>query len=240
MSAPVVLLPGWGLGRGPLAPTAAALGARLLDLPGYGACPPAADFAAAVDALAADLPAGCTLAGWSLGALLALAVAARHPARVGRLVLVSATAAFVQRDGWPDAVPAATLADFAAAVAADPVTALPRFVAGFNRGDAHPKAVTRSLLAAAQPDVPAATLAAGLRWLGDTDLRQEAGRVAAPTLLVHGAADPLMPLPAAQALAALIPGARLETLAAAAHAPFLSDPADFVARVAAFCHEPTP
>ena len=43
-----------------------------------------------------------------------------------------------------------------------------------------------------------------------------------------------------QALAALIPGARLETLAAAAHAPFLSDPADFVARVAAFCHEPTP
>jgi len=43
-----------------------------------------------------------------------------------------------------------------------------------------------------------------------------------------------MPLPAAEALAALIPGARLEVFADCAHAPFISTPADFVARLAAF------
>ena len=59
-------------------------------------------------------------------------------------------------------------------------------------------------------------------------------RSKAPTLLVNGSADPLMPLPAAEALAALIPGARLEVFADCAHAPFISTPAEFVARVAAF------
>jgi malonyl-CoA O-methyltransferase len=44
-------------------------------------------------------------------------------------------------------------------------------------------------------------------------------RSQAPTLLVHGAADPLMPLAAADALAALIPGARLAVLRRAAPTP---------------------
>jgi pimeloyl-[acyl-carrier protein] methyl ester esterase len=46
-----------------------------------------------------------------------------------------------------------------------------------------------------------------------------------------------MPLPAAEALAALIPGARLEVFSDCAHAPFISTPAEFTARVAAFVNE---
>ena len=62
--------------------------------PGYGSAPLIEDFDAAADDVAARLPAGSTLCGWSLGAQLALAVAARAPAKVGKLVLVAGTASF--------------------------------------------------------------------------------------------------------------------------------------------------
>ncbi|PKO89708.1 MAG: pimelyl-ACP methyl ester esterase [Betaproteobacteria bacterium HGW-Betaproteobacteria-12] len=233
---PLVILPGWALGRAPLAASAEALGGTIIDLPGYGATPACDDFAATVDAIAEQLEPGATLAGWSLGALLALAVAARAPAKVGKLLLLAGTASFVQRNGWPEAMPPATLAEFASAIAADPATPLRHFVAGFNRGDARARAVTAELLRmAALP--PTDVLTSGLAWLRDVDLRAEAPRVTAPTLLVHGAADPLMPLAAGQALASLIPGARLSVLDDCAHAPFLSRPADFVAAVAPFVHD---
>lgn len=234
MTVPFVFLPGWCLGRGPLQNLASAVSARLEDLPGYGEMPLETDFAAAVDACAARLAPGSTLGGWSLGAQMALAVAARHPDKVGRLVLVAGTPSFVQREGWPHAMPAPTLADFTTAIAADAEAMLPRFVGGFNRGDARAKAVTAELLERADPRPPAAVLAAGLAWLRDVDLRSETGQIRAPTLLMHGAADPLMPLPAAESLAATIPGARLEIFADCAHAPFVSSPDDFFARLGRF------
>ena len=234
MTAPLVFLPGWCLGRNPLAATVDALNGQIFDLHGYGNAPLIEDFDTAVADIAARLQPGTTLAGWSLGAQLALAVAARAPEKIGKLLLVAGTASFVQRDGWPNAMPPEMLADFAANVAADVEAMLPRFVGGFNRGDARAKDVTRQLLELADPRPPAATLATGLGWLRDVDLRPLAPLVKAPTLLFHGAADMLMPLAAAEALGALIPGARLEVLAGCAHAPFISRPDEFLARLQAF------
>lgn len=237
MTAPLVFLPGWCLGRGPLNAAVDALQGTIFDLPGYGDAPLITDFAAAVADIAARLRPGTTLAGWSIGAQLALAVAARAPEKVGKVLLVAGTASFVQRDGWPHAMPPEMLAEFAAGIAADVEAMLPRFVGGFNRGDARSKEVTRQLLDLADPLPPAATLAAGLNWLRDVDLRPELGRIAAPTLLIHGANDPLMPLGAAEALAAAIPGARLAPFPDCAHAPFVSRPDDFLAAARSFLHD---
>ncbi len=237
MTAPLVFLPGWCLGRGPLNAAVDALQGTIFDLPGYGDAPLITDFDAAVADIAARLQPGTTLAGWSLGAQLALAVGARAPEKVGKLLLVAGTASFVQRDGWPHAMPPEMLAEFAAGIAADVEAMLPRFVGGFNRGDARSKEVTRQLLDLADPLPPAATLATGLNWLRDVDLRTELTRIAAPTLLIHGANDPLMPLGAAEALAAAIPGARLAPFADCAHAPFVSRPDDFLAAARSFLHD---
>ncbi len=240
MSGELVFLPGWCLGRGPWQATADAMAGRILDLPGYGKEPPVKDFDHAADALAQRLAPGTHLCGWSLGALLALAIAARAPERVGRLILVAATASFVQRPGWPHAMAPQTLAEFSAAVAADVEAVLPRFVGNFNRGDAAGKSLTRELLALADPRPPAATLASGLAWLRDVDLRPLAPRVRAPTLLLHGAADPLMPAAAAEALAALIPEARLVLLSGCAHAPFVAAGEAFREALGAFLGRPAP
>ena len=176
MSAPFVFLPGWCVGRTPVAATVAALGGQIIDLPGYGSEPLIADFDAAVDAIAGRLQPGTALGGWSLGAQMALAVAARHPDKVGKLLLVAGTASFVQRDGWPHAMPPAMLAEFTAGIAADVEAMLPRFVGGFNRGDARAKSVTAELLQLADPRPSGEVLATGLRWLRDVDLRPAAPR----------------------------------------------------------------
>jgi pimeloyl-[acyl-carrier protein] methyl ester esterase len=237
MTAPFVFLPGWCVGRGPELAAVDALKGTILDLPGYRDAPLVADFHAAADNLAARLQPGTSLCGWSLGAQMALAIAARAPEKVGKLVLIAGTVSFVQRDGWPHAMPPEMLAEFATNVATDIEAILPRFVGGFNRGDARAKEVTRILLDLADPLPPAATLATGLGWLRDVDLRPLAPLVEAPTLLVHGTNDPLMPLAAAETLAALIPGARLAVFADCAHAPFISRPEEFLERVQAFLNE---
>lgn len=217
--------------------TVDALQGRFFDLPGYRDAPLIDDFAAATADIARRLPENATLFGWSIGAQLALAVAAHAPTKVGKLVLVAGTASFVQRDGWPDAMAPATLAEFTAAVTADAKAMLPRFVGGFNRGDARAKEVTRELLALADPLPPTEVLACGLKWLREVDLRRSAPKVKAPTLLIHGANDPLMPPGAASTLAELLPNARLEILADCAHAPFLSRPTEFLACVRQFLHD---
>src|SRR5574343_1459552 len=128
MSAPLFFLPGWCVGRTPVKAAVEALHGSIIDLPGYGGTPLIGDFDAAVDHIAGRLPTGCALGGWSLGAQMALAIAARHPAKVGKLLLVAGTTSRVQRDGWPQARRRAMLAGFTAGIAADVEAMLPRFV----------------------------------------------------------------------------------------------------------------
>jgi pimeloyl-ACP methyl ester carboxylesterase len=59
--------------------------------------------------------------------------------------------------------------------------------------------------------------------LGDFDLLPHLGRVACPTLVVHGRQDPI-PLASSEAAAAAIPGARLAVLEACGHVPYVEQP----------------
>lgn len=207
-------------------------------LPGYAgnAAPDTYTMDALADALLADVSTPITLCGWSLGAMLALHAAQRHPDKIARLILIGATPSFVQRADWPHGMTPEALAEFADAVEADPKTALKRFIALFNQNDVNGRSIGRALTQALGADElpPAAILAAGLALLRDTDLRALAPQIAQPTLLLHGAHDPLMPLAAAEWLAAALPQARLAVLPDAAHAPFLSDPARCAALMADF------
>lgn len=209
-------------------------------LPGYAATPAPAPYTldALVDTLLDGQTAPVTLCGWSLGAMLALHAAHRHPDKVARLILIGATPSFVQRADWPHGMTAQALAEFTDTVARDPATALKRFIALFNQNDVNSRRVGRELTQAlaTAPLPSAATLVAGLDLLRDTDLGAQLPAIRQPTLLLHGAHDPLMPLAAAQWLAATLPQAQLAVLPDAGHAPFLSDAARCAKRVKEFLH----
>ena len=241
----LVLLHGWGMSSGVFDPLRRALApgchAQAMDLPGYRGSANAEPYT--LDALARRLaeaaPPRCAVLGWSLGALVALAWAAQSPEQVEKLVIVAGTPCFVQREDWPHGLEPAVLCSFGRELASDRERTLRRFTALQARGDENSKDVTRALGAASSDaaDVSNAVLDDGLRMLRDTDLRPLLIGISQRTLVIHGARDELVPLAAAEYLAANLRAARLETLRDAAHAPFLSAPALVTSRILGFLDE---
>jgi pimeloyl-[acyl-carrier protein] methyl ester esterase len=211
-----------------------------LDLPGYAGTPaaPAASVDALADYLLANIPEGSIVVAWSLGAMAALAAAAKAPQHFAKLVLIGTNATFVRRDGWPEALDPALLAGFRQALADDAGKLLTRFAAlcnqGHDDGQTTPRALARRL--SSQNDAPPspAALADGLQALAEADLQPLLTAVRLPVLLLHGSNDPLMPIAAAERLAAQLADARLESFAGAAHAPFLAEPARCARLIHAF------
>lgn len=238
--APLVLLHGWGLGPAVWAPLMDCLPADrpvfAPPLPGHAGAPPAAThtLAAWANQIAAALPDAAAVCGWSLGGMLAMAIAQRHPAKVSRLLLVGTSPRFVagaasDAAAWEHGLDAATVAAFIDGFRASPAETLRRFIALQVVGDANRRSVTAALNAA----VPASgatdphALAPGLEILASADLRSAAPQLRIPARLFHGAGDALMPLAAAEWLAAQLPAARLTVFADCGHAPFLSRPREF-------------
>ncbi len=235
---PVVLLPGFGTDVSSFAFQSAALvdgyelvgvnprgvaGSDAPDLERYEVARAAADVASVL----AEAPPAHVV-GASLGAAVALELALEHPDRVRSLVLVTPFVEASPRllafaDAW-----------VRLAAEAKPET-LSAFLAPWLFGEdllSDPARRERTLrgLAQAVRRIPAATLersAAGLeQWSGS---RTDAlGRLRVPTLVLAAGEDLLTP--GAEALAASIEGARVETLEGAGHALAI-DAADDVTRL---------
>lgn len=254
----LVFVHGWSFGGAVVEalPPEVTAGRRLIapDLRGHGATPSAAATAPAAPGnasaafgladLAADLSAllealdvrEATLAGWSLGAQVALAALPRIRPRLARLVLLSATPCFTIRDDWPHGLPGLALVALARRVTRDPARAVDRFCDGmFVEGELDPAGRSRAaaLRAAVPPPDPRAALA-GLDVLATTDLRPALGGVDLPTLVVHGEHDPICPAGAGRFLASALPRARLALVRGAGHAPFLSRPREVAAALRGF------
>ena len=239
--ADLALVHGWGIGKavweGVVGSLAQRFRVHLIELAGYGKAPGnEASFAQTTQQLVESLPAGSILCGWSLGGLLAQHAAWLAPQQLSRLVLVASTPSFTQRGDWPQAQPRVLVDSFSAALADDAAGTRQRFFALHNHGDSRRRACTRVFgkLAATSP-VDRAALGAGLDWLRDVDLRQQSQALTVPTLLIHGAADALIPMAAAQWLHGQLADAQLAVFAGAGHAPFINDPGRFVRLVGDYC-----
>jgi len=244
MSAPLTLLHGWGLHGGIWAALRAALPEQAMhapDLPGYGGSASVSPYTAEAlaDAIAPTLPEAGLLLGWSMGGMVALALAARHPHKVKALVLVATTPAYVNRAGWDKGLTPELLASFAEGVQTDYRATLLRFLSLQARGGEAAREVIGQLRESvfARGEPAAATLADGLELLRAVDLRAQAKQIQAPTLVLHGGYDGLCLPAAAEWLASELPDARLAMQAKAAHAPFLSHPDWFVEELKGFLRE---
>jgi pimeloyl-ACP methyl ester carboxylesterase len=88
--------------------------------------------------------------------------------------------------------------------------------------------------------VRGATAAARIGWnpyLHDPRLPLRLGQITAPTLVVWGADDGIVPLAHGEAYTAGIPGARLDVMSGTGHLPVLEQPASTADRVIAFLEE---
>jgi 2-succinyl-6-hydroxy-2,4-cyclohexadiene-1-carboxylate synthase len=200
------------------------------DLPGHGSSPDATGWDDALDSLATALgPSPLYLAGYSMGARLALAYALRFPDRVLALLLESGSPGIAD----PDERAGRKYEDDALATLAER-EGLDAFIA---RWEKHPTLASLRDL----PEPLATTLrerrrrnrieglASALRHLGagaQPSLWDQLPSLRPKALLVAGERDAKFRA-IAQSMARAIPGARLRLLARAGHAPHLESPDEY-------------
>jgi 3-oxoadipate enol-lactonase len=150
--------------------------------------------------------------GLSMGGMLGQHFALMAPARLDRLALVSTTSR-VPPEGrtlWDERIASARAQGMQAHVEA---TLARWFTAPYRQS--HPEVMARiGTLIAATPVAGFAGWGAAICTL---DLTEKLGAIKAPTLVVVGAEDTGTPPVASQAIAAAIPGARLEIIPQASH-----------------------
>lgn len=172
------------------------------------------DALAVLDAAGVD---AVHVVGTSLGGMIAQELAARHPDRVDRLILLSTT------PGGPAAfpMPPVTVELLSRAATMEPEVVLRSFVENALGADPDPGIVDRILthrLANLQdPAGWQAQAAAG------TTFDPGPLSIAAPTIVIHGADDRVVDVRNAHLLGERIPGARVETVPGG-HLVFWEDP----------------
>ena len=240
--APLVLLHGWGMHGGVWGDVAQRLAQQhevhCVDLPGFGASAalPKTNLDLLVQSLAEHFHDPVNVCGWSLGGQVALHWAVCEPAKVDKLIVVTSTPCFTERDDWRFGLPSEVLAKFASELEHNHAATLRRFISLQLRGSENERELLTELreqiFSRGEPDMDA--LRGGLEILRDADQRSEVAGIKQRTLVIAGQRDKLTPPEASHYLAQVIPNARLVEIEGAAHTPFLSHSDMFVAHVMEF------
>lgn len=243
--APIVLIHGWGMHGGVWGDVAQRLSQRFqvhcVDLPGFGASTslPKTDLDSLVRSLSEHFMGPVSVCGWSLGGQVVMHWAAREPSKVNKLIVVTSTPCFTNRDDWSFGLPSEVLEKFAAELEHNHAATLRRFISLQLRGSENERELLsklrEQLFSRGEPDMSA--LRGGLEILRDADQRSEVAGIEQQTLVVAGQRDKLTPPEASYYLAQVIPNARLVEIEGAAHTPFLSHPDIFIEHVKSFLNE---
>jgi pimeloyl-[acyl-carrier protein] methyl ester esterase len=224
---PLVILHGWAMHGGVMAPLVDALAERctmyVVDLPGHGYsrdCQLPLEPSACAAAIAAVTPPALWL-GWSMGGLIALTAALEQPEQVQGLAMLCATPRFVRNASWPYGGDAALVHQLATDLETDYHATLERFMALEAMGSPDPRAELRHLrqlvFARGEPNVR--VLQEGIRILEEGDLRSALPTLAMPSTWLAGRRDRLVP-PKAMQWSADQCGGEFVEIEHAGHAPF--------------------
>ena len=183
------------------------------------------------DALGLDSPA---VIGHSFGGMVAAEVAATNPKRVSKLVLIDPVGL------WRDDAPVRNWM-------ATPMTDLPRYLfADVNSPAAQMMSAGASMMAnGAEPSDAIIDMQVQMMWslactgkfvwpIPDKGLKKRLHRIAAPTLIVHGKQDGIVPAVYAGEFASRISNARVEMIDGAGHLPHVEQRETTVALVREF------
>jgi 4,5:9,10-diseco-3-hydroxy-5,9,17-trioxoandrosta-1(10),2-diene-4-oate hydrolase len=236
-------------------PAAAEAGYRAIavDLPGFGASEMPAEkisiggYGRFVEALLEELGTGpVALVGNSMGGFVGAEVAIGYPQHVEHLVLVSAAGISIEHERNERVLDVMYRAERFTSLAVAGLAARADLVARRPRAR---KALMH--LVAAHPDrLPAALVAEQVRGAGtkgflpaldaltDYPIRDRLGKISAPTLVVWGADDRLVPVRDADVFEELIPNARKVVYEDTGHVAMLERPESFNRLLFEFLAEP--
>ena len=170
--------------------------------------------------------------GWSLGGMLLLEALSSLPGLLpGGLVLVGVAPVFTRRPDYPWGQPLGVVRAMRRALTKNMKNTKnpPQVLAEFAEQCLAPGEAAFVSQAREAFAVPAAagTLAAGLDYLLQRDLRPLLSRLPAGTVVIQGQADRIVDPAQGRFLQEQLPGARLNLLPAAGHLPFLTQAAAF-------------
>jgi 3-oxoadipate enol-lactonase/4-carboxymuconolactone decarboxylase len=180
----------------------------------------AGDALALLDRLGVERAHVC---GTSLGGMVGLWLAVHAPQRVERLAVICSSARLGPPEAWLERA-ALVRAQGMSAVAQAVVARW--FTPAFAREQPALIARHEAMVLATPPDGYAACCEAISRW----DITGQLGQIQAPTWILAGADDPAIPPAHGYLMAGLIPGARIDVIAQAAHVAFAERP-ELVARL---------
>jgi len=238
----LVLLHGWamhsGIWNGVRNQLAQYFRLHLVDLPGHGLSPThwidtPGTLERMSEIVAESLPESSIICGWSLGGQVAMELALHEPERIKKLVLVSTTPSFVQREDWIWGIEADTLKLFMRNFKRDYVSTLNRFltlqVSGGSNTSVLLTQLRESIFQEGKPDEVG--LQTGMQILLTTDIRERIKSIDQPVKLLHGENDVIAHPNAARWMHEHLQNSELVMLPHCGHTPFLSHTNQFIINI---------
>ena len=226
-----VLLPGWAMPTAVMQPLAEQLAQRftvyIVDLLAT-AMPPTL-----IALLAKQIPLQSYLVGWSLGGLVATQLALSYPDRVFKLHNICSTPYFLADKDWPG-IPVRNYQQFVENIATYPGKTLQRFIIQMLSGQ---KSLAKNFIQQYFTDLPSiSVLTAGLRWLGEVDLRKQMQHLSQPTQFIFAEDDSIVPQSSMTKLHSLMPTICTQSVVGN-HIPFLIEPARMAQQIVDFFYD---
>ncbi len=230
MTCGITLIPGWAASADVFTPLRRKLGAHrtvrirpwtaLIDQDG--------------PLLPADAETPQVLAGWSLGAVLALTEVLRTENLISGLVLIAGTARFCE-----DATYAGTPVRQVRAMQRTLLRGRHALLTRFFRAAYAPERESLSCeeLVQQAETISAEHLDKGLAHLVETDLRHRLSEIAIPVLILHGASDGIIPHAHADLLRRRIPGATLVSFPERGHMLPVTCAGEAARHIERFCND---
>lgn len=240
----LVLIHGWGMNGAVWQQTVNVLAAHfrvhVVDLPGYGhsAHCHAQNLAEIAEQLMIDAPKNAIWVGWSLGGLVATHMALHHGDYVAKLVTVASSPKFSAEKApvmWRGIAPE-VLSTFTEQLVEDFQTTIDRFMALQAMGSPSARQDVKQLKQAvlSRPSPNPDSLLAGLKMLGNVDLRAQLAQISVPMLRLYGRLDSLVPLKVGKDLDKALPHTEQYTFTRSAHAPFMTESEAFCEQLLSF------
>lgn len=247
---PIVFIHGWGVNSGVWQPCVDHFSARYqvitIDLPGFGSNADTQLQPYSIEHMAeiiqAKLAQPAVIIGWSLGGLVATAIAHAYRHKVKALITVASSPLFVEGNDWPG-IKANVLQLFHRQLAEDSRKTIDNFLKIQAMGSPHIRRDIKKIhdLVMAYPLPSQLTLSQSLAFLQTTDQRQILSEINVPFLRIYGAMDSLVPKAVIGQIDQLVASSDKVIFKQASHAPFISHFEQFVQSItnwlADHCHQ---